>query len=113
MDALLAKFSSENQNPSNSNPGMYRIKLGFLFSADDAMAQYGEAWTQISRLTMIKGWEKSQCLGAEQTTDLDKAIRNRSVSSLTSRSHRTRSTFVLTSLLSKHLINLKLKLQSL
>ena len=82
MEFLLDKFSSQTQTLSNSQQGLYGIKIRYLPTAGDAMSMYDEAWSHTARLTVIKCWTKIQCLGPERIIDLDIAIRNLTRSSL-------------------------------
>ena len=60
IDVMLRKNANETEVPDYSQKRIFGLRYGFLPTVEDAMQLFGEAWSQKSRMTVIKCWIKSQ-----------------------------------------------------
>ena len=70
------RWLTNEQFPNGSSNGNFGIREGQLPHVADAIAMFNDAWSAVSRVTVMKCWVKSQCLGAQHTQCLNSLIEN-------------------------------------
>ena len=73
----MEKHQLTNEHfPSRSSKGCYGIREGQLPHVADAIVMFNDAWSTVSRLTVLKFWVKSQCLDERHTQCFNSLIQN-------------------------------------
>ena len=76
ISVMEKRWLTNEKFHNGSSNGNYGIREGQLPHVADAIVMFNDAWSEVSRVTVLKYWVKIQCLGEQHTQYLNSLIEN-------------------------------------